>query len=149
MAPFIIGSSTDSSPTSAGLGVQPRRAPRAPRWPSFAQWLFQVFTPVLEFSAFSRPSLPTSWRSQEMGFPISSSHVGSHMSYLCLCFPLPHPPTLPSPPKPNSPPVPWTPVPSWVFEPRFPYMLSHLGLFTFLAYLKQLIDMRGTHNLQG
>ena len=61
----------------------------------------------------------------------------------------PRPPTLPSPPKPNSPPVPWTPVPSWVFEPRFPYMLSHLGLFTFLAYLKQLIDMRGTHNLQG
>ena len=85
MAPFITGSSTDSSPTSAGLGVQPRRAPCAPAGSPFAQWLFQLFTPVLEFSAFSRPSFPASWRGQEMGFPQFPLPTWVHTCHICAC----------------------------------------------------------------
>lgn len=72
-----------------------------------------------------------------------------HTCHICACASRPRLLTPPSPPKPNSPPVPGTPVPSWVFETHFPYILSHLGFFTFLAYLKQLIDRWGTHNLYG
>lgn len=149
MAPFITGSSIDFSPTSAGLGVQPRRAPVPLTGSPFAQWLFQAFTPVLEFSAFSRPSVSASWRGQEMGFPQFPLPTWVHTCRICACPSCPRLLTPPSPPKPNSPPVPGTPVPSWVFETHFPYILSHLGFFTFLAYLKQLIDRWGTHNLYG
>ena len=147
MAPFITGSSTDSSPTSAGLGVQPRCAPCAPCWLPLCPVVISALHSCSCVLSFQQALMACFMEGPGDGISsVSSSHVGSHMSYLCLSFPSPLL-TPPSPPKPNSPPAPWTPVPFWVFKPRFPYILSHLGFFTFLAYLKQLIDLQGTHNL--
>lgn len=146
MVPLSSGASTASSPTSAGLGVQPRRAPCAS---PFAQWLFQVLTPVLERVLCFQQNLISCF-TQRPGdgvpqFPLPAfTHV---VSVLILPASASHQwNESPSPPKPNAPPVLWTPSPPRSLGPCFPFIPSHLGLFTFLRLLassKQLIDVLG------
>ena len=67
------------------LGCSPDVLPVPLAGSPFAQWLFQLFTPVLEFSAFSRPSFPASWRGQEMGFPQFPLPTWVHTCHICAC----------------------------------------------------------------
>ena len=139
-----------SSPTSAGLGVQPRRAPVLLIGSPFAQWLFQVFTSVLErVLCFQQNPISCFMESPGDGIPQFPLPTFTHVvSVLILPASFSHPWNgSPCPPKPNSPPMLWTPSRPRSLGPCFPFIPSHPGFFTFLCLLassKQLIDVLGT-----